>query len=217
MKIIKLNNKYYIEGNVIMLPTNNKSKLFIGEISGLLQDLAIADSDDSTLNQELYITIDENINKGDWFICSDIIKKCVERKKYANDWYLTDQLGNEDCVKFCKKIIVSTKDLSDNFKLSASFIKEYAERWNKGNKNNNVLIEVEYTMSADSFDNNVYYNGILINTDNTINIIFKEEKKYNKDEVIKLCKIAHELGNAWGDMNISSESKEVFDNFIKEI
>ena len=43
-----------------------------------------------------------------------------------------------------------------------------------------------------------------------------QEGMYSENEVLLLCKSAHEIGAAWGDMEVSSEAKEAFENWFKE-
>lgn len=56
-----------------------------------------------------YYVNDDEINQNDFYICASSMhhKKCVKRDKNKHSEWVEDYLGNQDQLKFCKKIIAT--------------------------------------------------------------------------------------------------------------
>ena len=142
----------------IMLPTNNKSLLYINYSKLQLNKFEQLD----TNNQHLYIISDDKIKEGDWYIELDINSLPLSIKKA--DYNKTNEFSLKPYSDYCKKIIATT-DTSLNKKHncdcgattyegcsqcleilpqpSQQFIEKYIEEYNKGNIIKDVLVEYE--------------------------------------------------------------------------
>ena len=99
--------------NVHVLPTDKPSKLYLGDngnfVFGLIQS-SIKSKNNNYTNQNIYITNDEDIKEGDWFIndCESdaisILYKCLEIRQFE---YIRSEFDQHD-FKDCKKIILTT-------------------------------------------------------------------------------------------------------------
>ena len=92
--------------NIHVLQTDKPSELYIN-MQGILS------KSNSLLlrlkSRHIYITSDEDIKEGDWFICQNgFEKKCVGTTIINNEVYLLDYLENTDRLIWCKKIILTT-------------------------------------------------------------------------------------------------------------
>lgn len=174
---------------VVMLPTNEKSILFIGKASGQLHDLAIPDKDESTLNQNLYIFSDDKIKEGDWYLVvpEDSVRQAqIDFDGNHRDFAKIIASTDSSLGKYKEKIHTDELGISEtdgikfyNFpSIPKSFIERYVSEDNKGNKIEEVMVEYEAIPTA--FDNpmtnplgldtNDSLYDLKINTDNTINI-----------------------------------------------
>jgi hypothetical protein len=104
--------------NVHILPTDKPSKLFFNHNKNFekyqFSKEPFVNGLTNTSNQNIYITSDEEIKEGDWFIddCESdaisILYKCLEIKPFE---YIRTEFNKHD-FKDCKKIILTTdKDL----------------------------------------------------------------------------------------------------------
>ena len=174
---------------VIMLPTNDKTKLFIGKVSKQLQDLAIADKDDTTLNQHLYLVSNDEIKEGDYFIdYEEAIGRVVKD-------HITGFIEN---IQY-PKIMVSTNSSLNLTLIPDSFIKEYAA---KEGKINEVYIDI------DPRTNQVVLSD---NLDKEECIITPIKDSYTRKEVIELCQRAY-----FEKFNFTSDANAAFLKFVKE-
>lgn len=159
--LIQVDGKFYKNHQVVILPTETKSKLY-----QLLTDkkLYIGDnipqSDSQRPNQHLYILSDEEIKEGDWYIgerntgpqllqCKEIKEGMViptESSKYPYN------------IGECKKVIATTDSSLTQLvqtlhgkafvskelpRPSDAFVQKLVEECNKGNVITEVLVEYE--------------------------------------------------------------------------
>jgi hypothetical protein len=95
--------------NIHLIPTDKPSRLRIGSnfnfVLGLTQS-TIVSKNDSYTNQHIYITADEVIKEGDWFIQTTYegIFKCSDAKIE----YIYFDGDSYEPIKYCKKIILTT-------------------------------------------------------------------------------------------------------------
>lgn len=99
--------------NIHVLPTKKPSKLYFNHNKGFekyqFSKEPFINGLTNTTNQRIYITSDEDIKEGDWFICQNgFEKKCVGTTIINNEVYLLDYLENTDRLIWCKKIILTT-------------------------------------------------------------------------------------------------------------
>ena len=200
----------YKKCQVILLPTTEKSILFIGKISGQLHDLAIPDSDSSTLNQNLYIVSKhpegELIKVGDWYIDDTFAIRIANtsdedywsrRPNYKKIIASTDVSFHAIKFRGTKKLEAPSKVLKGVAVIPKSFIDKYIVEYNRGNKITDIF--VEYNSSDDNLDGYVSMfggvevgNTLKINDDNTINIKSTKES-WDREEVIELINKAIEF------------------------
>jgi len=128
---------------VVMLPTYKKAKE--GELY-FLDKLIISDGKyTGEISQHLYFLSDEEIKKGDFYICMSSMypKECVKRDSGNGCVWVEDYLGNQDQLKFCKKITATSDESLSLPKPSLDFLKVFTEEYNKGNTIELVNIEYE--------------------------------------------------------------------------
>jgi len=143
------------ECGVIMLPTENKSAIVLGDILVNVGENNVQ-NDDHVTKQHIYIISndeEEEIEVGDWVLSSsNIVHKCVA---INDEGRLSFQELNFITVlaKSCKKIIATT----DNLRVGASgtnlkesiylpqpsedFIEKFIESYNNGNPIEKVLVD----------------------------------------------------------------------------
>ena len=214
----------YKRCKVVMLPTNKKSNIFLGKITNQLQQLRVADKDNSTNNQNLYILSDEKFAIGDWVINGNISRSNhtivnLTTQKQVNEFnQIAGIMGefNEKIkdIVITKKIIATTDNsLSVVNKLpitegkswtllprpSDSFIRKYCDAYNKGNIITNVI--VEYNTGDENLDGYVAMFGgheigdtVKVNSKDNTITIKRIKNNWNRKEVIKLCQDAMVLG-----------------------
>jgi len=199
-------NKY----KLVMLPTNEKSKIFLeknGKLSLYQYPQRLFYNDNP---QHLYILSDEQKKEDDWFIHPDSSCFDKECKEISTGGYEILQVTKTDTnfvyhsammainkSKNIKKIIATTdKSLTINItrilgvtrelpQIPQSFIKHFVSEYNKGNIISEVM--VEYEVRNDFKDMEDALNGdaykLKINSDNTINIKSIKDS-WNKYEFI---------------------------------
>ena len=198
MKNLKeIDGKYYRQCKVVMLPTEDKSFLYLDREGSKLGSYNKPEASvDEFISQGICVITDDEIKEGDHFISSRT--RYLLRKGAVLPTNL--KVGH-------RKIVASTDTLLD-YKagidvglflpnLSKYFIKQFIERYNAGDKIEDVLIEYEdkgkvmYEEYGGMVDSTWIPNMQLkINNDNSINI--KEVKNtYSREEVIEL------LSNCW--------------------
>ena len=197
--------------NVVMLPSNNHSKIAIFNNDYLQDD----DNDfrnytkEGVSKQHLYFISNDKIKEGDWI--TDNIKIIQASSKVVNAQGLVDRrewkkivattdisLGNEEIGKYGIPLITPLPQIPE------SFIQAYIKSYNESK----VIIEVELEMERIACKNPSFCDTnsnpkcdcykIKTNSDNKVIISLKEEKLYTKDEVIALCK------QAYNDSNVDS-------------
>ena len=156
--------------------------------------LLLANPNDETTNgiflkdrnwYHLYITTDEEIKDGDWFLMNG----CILRQCSLHKGDILDTLGGLHHKSVCKKIIATTDKLilktsksidKEQFpdilvpQIPQSFIDYFVEQYNKGNVIDKVLVEylLNETGNYREFDCTPKLKQKLkINLDNTINIL----------------------------------------------
>lgn len=177
---------------VVMLPTNEKSKLVLSYRNELAINWThdLAKFDDATY-QNLYFISDEEIKEGDWY---------YNHKEYYKGCYRrTPETDDKSYLDF-KKIIATTDKSLNLPQPSQSFIEKYIEEYNKGNVITEVMVEYEGICSnceeyheqsilcsdRDGFDAQIEPFRLKVNPkDNTITIR-KIKDSWNREEVIRL-------------------------------
>ena len=195
-----------LKRNVVMLPTKEKSKLFIGKISGQLCDLTVADRDETTDNQELYITSDEKPVDGDWVIPNN--------PEYGNRiWKYTPApcpMPYWGCADNCKKIIVTTNKSLGLPSPSDGFVKKFINRYNAGNPITEVMVEYEGKSGIIlSYGRGIIPPDIHLKVDkNNCITITSVKDTWTREEVISLCRDCFENSckystfNEWIEQNL---------------
>ena len=178
---------------VVMLPTNQKSRLF--KAGGSLHYLshAVDDGEGWRSPQHLYIISDDEITSKKLLNTNDY----YYIRNHYNEWYVgkfngvsfdfINNDGNFDSNLFVCKKIIATTDVSLGLpQPSQQFIQKYIEEYNKGNVITDVLVEYNDTSKNEfpAFGSPVW---LKINPkDNTITIK-KVKDSYTREEVIVLC------------------------------
>ena len=175
-----MDNKPHIKGNVIMLPTENESSLWINCENKLKIHIKDRMCPGKQEFQHLYITSNEKLNKDDWY-CSPmgIVSRYNGIEKLPSNW----------------RKIIATTDTSLTIKgeqegeniwynplpqLSQQFIEKYIEEYNKGNQINTVLVEI-----TDSYLESDYKFKLKLDSQNQITIR-KQKDSWSREEVIDL-------------------------------
>lgn len=162
--------------------------------------------------QHLYITSDEEIKKGDWFLTdnrnNDIenrglpkweLKQCTS---IFNKWIGANNTEDEGYnPEWSRKILATTDKLINPLdrklqkdwylpQISQPFIPHYISEYNKGNKIEKVEVEYQNIRRNSSKSNPLnevkIIECLLVNLDNTINIKSIEEKLWNREEIKQL-------------------------------
>lgn len=197
----------YKEVNVVMLPTKGKSKLrlmrgYDGNALGydlLMTPAQLHNNKNSTISYfHLFITSDEEIKEGDWFInehgqfsiCS----------KHLENWLKNNQSS-------LKKIIATTDTSLNLPQIPQQFIEKYIEEYNKGNVIDKVEVEYNLIEEPGNTPNDRKYDELIlkVSPDNTINIKPIKDN-WSREEVIKILdKFAYDV--AGNGMLITSQLK----------
>lgn len=209
---------------VVMLPTNEKSKLFITN-----NHLSLLNYEQSNLgesyNQHLYILSDDEIKDGDWFLDTGMDNKPLS----SGPWQLKGISSEIGAPTDAKKIIATTDrsltletyDSSDEGsscgkmylpKPSDSFIKKYIEEYNKGNQISDIL--VEYAHITDFAYQDEYQ--LKVSSDNTITIR-KVKDSWNREEMRQLAIYFKAIGGNEKDNCWLSHHDDMFKNYIYKL
>jgi hypothetical protein len=89
--------------NIHILPTDKPSRLYLTTHEYIFEE-GYSLSTDECENKNIYITSDEEIKEGDWFLCLDN-GKCNDSIYKANEAWLNME---EKQPSYCKKIILTT-------------------------------------------------------------------------------------------------------------
>ena len=231
-QIIYVDDKPHIKCVVIMLPTISANNPIVylypdGKLYLLPPKTGVAKM------LHLYITSDEEIKEGDWYIddCNKIRQSVTSDKEY---W---------EVRKDYKKIIATTDTslkikydgtslITDNWdkslpQPSQQFIEKYIEEFNKGNQITEYLAEVEkkwinskgeignnfnsvalYEESIKEFDAMLIHQ-LKLDSQNQITIR-KQKDNWSRKEVEELCRKAYLVGRG------SGRSLLHFDKWIEE-
>ncbi len=144
----------------------------------------------------LYITSDEEIKEGDWYIGDNIIYNLVTKTNGMNP----------------QKIISTTNPALKLPQPSKSFIDKYIDEYNKGNVVSKV--EVEYVQVPNQIfisEIDAPYIQLKVNPDDTINIKPIKES-WSREEVINLL----DDFNTTGKFSDPYKNKIEFDKWIED-
>lgn len=197
---------------VVMLPTNEKASLKLGQNRLLVNNTFGYDS--HFTNQHLYILSDEEIKEGDWFVgfadgsIKPFVMQADESTIEINNWQL-----NKKGYSSNKKIIATTDESFYGGELclfpkpSQSFIEKFVEEYNKENVITEVMVEYEPigAYSNPKYDSD--YRLKINPKDNTITIR-KVKDSWNRGEVEEKIR--------QGVYVILNGSFEDFDKWIEE-
>jgi len=184
------------KAKVIMLPTNNKTNLWISTQTNIFRYSSACIDDMRLANSyHLYIISDDEIKEGDWVICNgskNTIQKIIEINEH-NEL----ELSKGYCLPkiLCKKIIATTDILfapTDDMinpylpQPSQQFIEKYIESYNKGEVITDVLVEYE-TISKPVHDYPLnVIKQLKVNPKNNTITIKKVKDNWNREEVFAL-------------------------------
>lgn len=191
-----------------MLPTSKEASLILNQFNGLQLSSPIGDKYNQGRKQKielsnhayqhLYITSEDEIKSGDWFINTTL--KGEDRKPYQADKQDVEvSLINKK--GYCKKIIATTYSMLCLPQPSFRFIKEYIREYNKVNSITEVIVEYEIKQHFESDKykrknplNGVWYEHKLkIDTEyNAINVKRLKES-WNREEITNVLKSYREF------------------------
>ena len=188
------NGKYYQQCNVVMLATEKVTNIIYRKNDDILikkhtGNSVLTETDKDFRN--IYVTSNEEIKEGDWFIVGNRIHRCMG---HYNPYICISKDGSFILSISCRKIIATTDEtlyLTFNNsktdlkfvlpKPSDSFISKYIEEYNKGNQITDVLVEYKWN-GGRAGD---YEMIPKIDSDNTITIK-KVKDSYSREEVIEI-------------------------------
>lgn len=211
--------KEYIHGNIVMLPTDDKTSIRLNDSNSLLY---LNKSDDSDLGgyQHLYIITNDLVNVGDYVITpNNVVSKVFGELKG-----LLECSGDGDYHELdLRKIVATTDNLwSDNIpegksipKLTDDFIHQYISRYNDiSQRVHEVLLEITYEeiiLDYQQIDDNFYEKNIKVNSDNTVNVYFPDQLKYTVNDVIEKMGLAFNAG-----LEVDDASDRYIDEWIND-
>lgn len=235
--LIQKDGKYYEECDNVMLPTDKATRVFLSNIDNkiLLMNEArtIPFNQNNTLTgQHLYITSNEEIEEGDWYIYTDLLnRKSLHRALPST----TNELGN-------KKKIIATTDRNlglsgycddgiplDNkgnmFKPLPKPSNEFLKKFCKEGGIWEVMVEYDEDYEMVSYETGeapIFFNKIKVAPDNTITIHPVEERMYSKEEVMELMEkswdmsleVNRNISNYYYSSNGSNSKPTGFNNFV---
>jgi hypothetical protein len=187
METIQKGLNYYIECDIVMLPTEaKKGALSLGGTVGLHDKL------DFGINQHLYIVNNERIEPNDWAIdIEDNILFKVKEQGHAGLLRSEDNSYVEDA---CKKVIATTdSDITSDYSsngttfipdIPQSYIKDFMIKYNSGNDIEKVLVEVVNNGDID-FGSGIEF-ILKTNVLNEITILIEQKQIFSKKDVIEL-------------------------------
>jgi hypothetical protein len=190
MKIIQIYDKHYQECDVVMLPTNKESNLFIGDLSSQLHYNYSIEKGKS-INQHLYILSNEEIKEDDWYINNGVLFKADTKFDEGNNPNINNNnkkvIATTDSSLTKEMYCVSSGKYQEPLpQIPQQFIEHYISEYNNGNVITKVLVEVEEAVVNTKF--NIHLNEheniiewfIVINPNNEISIL-TEKCEYMKE------------------------------------
>jgi hypothetical protein len=215
MKTIQINNKHYIECDVVMLPTNGKSKLYF-DSDGKLQEGFDIQRTKPDISQHLYITSDEKPKENDWYlvelfkITGESIGLHLEQCKTINGvWVNSSDIISTRHIENCKKIIATTDsklhlkcgcgefdymncqqqmcEIPSLPQIPSIFVYHYIPQYNKGNVISKIFVEVKQ-LPFSTPNKKQFEFGVFADENNEISITLHEvePKVYSREEVLEL-------------------------------
>lgn len=171
---------------IIMLPTKDKTSIVLGD--NLLVNVP---GQMRGANFHLFVISDEEIHVGDWIISKNTAPLM---ENYWCNLFVDGELIYPNMLDLpqWKRIIATTKDVliaSFDVRLPAiskSFIDLYIQKYNEGNKIEEVEVEYQYI-----YDTQGQRFNLIVNDDNTINIR-TAKNSWNREEVANLIQQACE-------------------------
>lgn len=228
--------KQYIEHDLVMLPTKEKSNIHsymydLSLLNTLKETYQMNGNSQISYAKHLYITSNDEIKEGDW-VFDPIGNRVAQIREVSKKGY-----------NFGAKKIIATTDSSlwehdDTVpypktrpalpQISQEFIEYFVEEYNKGNIITKVLIEykedveqtkvknskIPFSVSKYHPDNSIY--TPVINPDNTINIKSVEVKMYSREEVIKLMNKSIDIGYNYCKNDRPVHTRTFIDKWIEE-
>jgi len=215
---------------VIMLPTEEQTKLWISKGTNILRDLSNIIGMKQAIGQHIYIISDDEIKEGDWYLQYGNLSgwKLLQSRKDISLFEKDKKIistNDKTCHKNCNCSIVCTKRCEKLLpEPSQQFITKYIESYNKGEIITDVLVEYEKATYDKWFDNGgqPVFDTIKVNPkDNTITIR-KNKDSWNREEhrvnimyclslfatergltpTSKEMKIVNEWGDNWCNKNL---------------
>jgi len=215
--------KTYKSCDIILIPTkdssNDESRIFCNSKNPnkfFNRKYNYASDTLHPIFYHLYITSDEEIEQGDYWIYInpkewDLPQESIVKNNLPKEWFekLWDRCNY-------KKIIATTDPLGKYIgvqlpQVPQFFISHYIGEYNKGNKIKKVEVEYEYNWKTNiDFDliDSTKELIIKLNSDNTINI--KSIKNWTREEVI------NKLEDFRNELAYNRISRTEFDKWIKE-
>ena len=207
-QIIYMDNKPHIKCNLVMLYTTDKLAPLSINQGYLIREFY---NSVSKSLQHLYITSDEEIKEGDWYIFNVGYASGVKQADL-------DDIENIHLEIDPKKIIATTDTSLELPQPSQQFIEKYIEEYNKGNIITEVLIEVEeYEFKQTEWFQEAPYTHkykewrLKLDSQNQITIR-KIKDSWNREEVIDLCRSAY----LYGEQGALKLHNGIFKEWIEE-
>lgn len=191
-KIIEIDGKYYREYKVVMLPTEKANIISCNSKRLLVFDKSTVSiggytSDEIFTPQHLYITSDDVIREGDWYILEGKLLHFSGRNILGDNFKADVIVATTDkelhAIKFRDtKLEAPSKYLKGIAVIPQLFIDEYISEYNKGNIIEKVLVEYEDEFAQYESNFKMPKKLILkISKDNTISIK-RMKDSCNKEE-----------------------------------
>lgn len=208
------NNTSFLECSLVMLPKEKRD--YEGKHITLLnlakKQLAYGESNndfhnaDFAVQQDLYITSDEKIESGDWYIYN----RQYLRQNNENVDFETELLNvhNKKVISTTnRKLKMPIPESLDMYPMSYSqkslpnisidFINKYIYEYNKGIQIKNILVEYENNQSCSLYPEkccgnpldctsdgeNVNIQNVLVSSDNIISVKLLENLKFTLDDI----------------------------------
>lgn len=218
------NGRYYQECEVVMIATEKVTNIIYRKNDDILikkhtGNSALTETDKDFRN--IYVTSNEEIKEGDWFIVDNRIHRCIG---HYNHYICISKDGSSILPISCRKIIATTDEtlcLTFNNgktdlkfvlpKPSDSFISKYIEEYNKGNVITKVLVEYE---GIEWLDRPLEY---FVKTDSNNTVTIKKVKdSYSREEVIEILgKMRDYCKDGWKGDSLHRVFYD-YNNWIKE-
>lgn len=206
----------FINANVVMLPTNQKTNgMICKDITGQDKIIAIKTKylmeHEDYIGHHLYIISDDEIKEGDWVYENNLnqetqIYQIYNRNnelgffRFRNVWISLNRKQNS-----AKKIIATTDNSLELPQPPQQFIEEFIEEYNQENIITDVLVEYEnkfdgkeYVDELDAYGYDKVKSILKINRkDNNITIKIAKDS-WSREEVIEFAnKVKEYCENGW--------------------